>query len=105
MDSADIAIIGGGIVGLASAFRITERFPDKKVIVIEKETSVGAHQSGHNSGVLHSGIYYKPGSLKAINCREGKLAMQAFSHGSRPGLCLIWICVWVKAAAPHSHWV
>ncbi|MAR09883.1 MAG: L-2-hydroxyglutarate oxidase [Blastopirellula sp.] len=78
MDSADIAIIGGGIVGLASAFRITERFPDKKVIVIEKETSVGAHQSGHNSGVLHSGIYYKPGSLKAINCREGKLAMQAF---------------------------
>src|SRR5215212_11646004 len=78
MDRADLAIIGGGIVGLATAYRYTERFPGERVIVLEKEAAVGQHQTGHNSGVLHSGIYYKPGSLKAINCREGKRAMEAF---------------------------
>lgn len=74
----DIAIIGGGIVGLATAFHACQRWPKKSIAVIEKEDSVARHQTGHNSGVLHSGIYYKPGSLKAINCREGKLAMQKF---------------------------
>ena len=78
MHQADVLIIGGGIVGLATAYRLTERFPDKQVIVIDKEAELGSHQSGHNSGVLHSGIYYKPGSLRAKNCRSGKLAMQAF---------------------------
>src|SRR5690606_25814158 len=79
----DVAICGGGIVGLATARRLMERFPDRRVVVFEKEAEVGLHQTGHNSGVLHSGIYYKPGSLKAINCREGKLAMEAFcrDHG------------------------
>ncbi len=75
---SDIAIIGAGIVGLATAYHFVRRFPDRSVVVLEKEPQSGEHQTGHNSGVLHSGIYYKPGSLKAINCREGKLAMQAF---------------------------
>jgi len=76
----DVCIIGGGIVGLATAYRICERFPKKKIVVLDKENSLATHQTGHNSGVLHSGIYYKPGSLKAINCRKGKLAMEEFCH-------------------------
>jgi (S)-2-hydroxyglutarate dehydrogenase len=78
MQQADVAIIGGGIVGLSTAYRLLERFPGRKVVLLEKEREVAQHQTGHNSGVLHSGIYYKPGSLRATNCREGKLAMQAF---------------------------
>lgn len=78
MPRADVAIIGGGIVGLATAYRLQERFPDLSVCLLEKEDHVAAHQSGHNSGVLHSGIYYRPGSLRAINCREGKRAMERF---------------------------
>ncbi|MEX0611710.1 MAG: L-2-hydroxyglutarate oxidase, partial [Pirellulales bacterium] len=71
-------IIGGGIVGLATAYRFLERFPDKRVIVLEKEATIARHQTGRNSGVLHTGIYYRPGSLKALNCRAGKLAMEEF---------------------------
>jgi L-2-hydroxyglutarate oxidase len=74
----DVAIIGGGIVGLATAYQVTQQFPDWQVTVIEKEASVAQHQTGHNSGVLHSGIYYRPGSLKATNCRTGKAAMERF---------------------------
>ena len=71
-------VIGGGIVGLASAWQLTQKYPGMRVTVLEKEPVVARHHTGHNSGVLHSGIYYKPGSLKARNCREGKLAMEAF---------------------------
>ena len=78
MDASDVAVVGGGIVGLATALQITRRWPGRTVQVFEKEREVGQHQSGCNSGVLHSGIYYAPGSLKAINCRTGKLAMEAF---------------------------
>ncbi len=78
MQDSDVVIVGGGVVGLATAWNLSEQFPDKKVVVIEKETSLAHHQTGHNSGVLHSGIYYKPGSLKATNCREGKIAMEKF---------------------------
>ena len=74
----DVCIIGGGIVGLATAYRLSTRFPNRKIVILEKETVLAKHQTGHNSGVLHSGIYYKPGSLKAINCRKGKLAMEDF---------------------------
>jgi L-2-hydroxyglutarate oxidase LhgO len=85
----DVMIIGGGIVGLATAYRLTERHPDRRVIILEKESHVAAHQSGHNSGVLHSGIYYKPGSVKAAACRAGKRAMERFceSEGIRYDLC------------------
>jgi (S)-2-hydroxyglutarate dehydrogenase len=69
---------GRGIIGLATAYQLSQRFPEKRVTSVEKEADLAQHQTGHNSGVLHSGIYYKPGSLKAINCRQGKLAMQAF---------------------------
>ena len=78
MESTDVAIIGGGIVGLAAAWRITQQLPGRKVLVLEKERDIAQHQTGHNSGVLHSGIYYKPGSLRAVNCREGKRALEAF---------------------------
>ena len=74
----DVCIVGGGIVGLATAYRLSQSHPDKKIIILEKEARLAAHQTGHNSGVLHSGIYYKPGSLKSTNCREGKKAMEAF---------------------------
>lgn len=75
---ADVAIIGGGIIGLATAYRLIERFPGKKVVILEKESRLAYHQTGRNSGVLHSGIYYKPGSLRALNCRAGKIAMEEF---------------------------
>lgn len=74
----DVAIIGGGIVGLATAYRLRERRPDASVVVLEKEEEVALHQSGRNSGVIHSGIYYTPGSLKARNCRRGKAALEEF---------------------------
>ena len=74
----DVAVIGGGIVGLATAHQLSTRYPDKKIVILEKEQTLAHHQTGHNSGVLHSGIYYKPGSMKAINCRRGKAMMEAF---------------------------
>lgn len=67
----DIVIIGGGIVGLASAYNLLKEQPGLKIALLEKESELAAHQTGHNSGVIHSGIYYKPGSLKATNCING----------------------------------
>jgi L-2-hydroxyglutarate oxidase len=67
----DITIIGGGIVGLATALRLKEQKPSLKILLLEKENEVAKHQTGHNSGVIHSGLYYKPGSLKATNCIRG----------------------------------
>jgi L-2-hydroxyglutarate oxidase len=66
-----LTIIGAGIVGLATAYKLQQKYPGIKIRILEKETQVSAHQTGHNSGVIHSGIYYSPGSLKAKNCREG----------------------------------
>jgi len=73
----DVVIIGGGIVGLATAFRLME-MTKIKIAVIEAENRLAAHQTGNNSGVIHSGLYYKPGSLKAQNCVEGREAMYQF---------------------------
>jgi L-2-hydroxyglutarate oxidase LhgO len=73
-----VAIIGGGIVGLAVGLEITRRLPHLRLLLLEKESHVGRHQSGHNSGVIHSGIYYKPGSLKAKLCVAGASAMLEF---------------------------
>lgn len=74
----DIIIIGGGIVGLATALQIKRQRPTLTVTVLEKENQVAAHQTGHNSGVIHSGLYYKPGSLKATNCIRGYWALIEF---------------------------
>src|SRR5438046_10686495 len=77
-DRYDIAIIGSGIVGLATALAITERFPRARLVILDKESKVAAHQTGHNSGVIHSGVYYKPGSYKARLCVEGARRMREF---------------------------
>src|SRR5215470_5729687 len=83
MPSADLAVVGGGIVGLATAWRFGLRYPGARVVVLEKEGGVVRHQTGHNSGVIHSGIYYKPGSAKAAGCRRGKRMLEDFcrEHG------------------------
>ena len=80
-----IAIVGGGIVGLATAYALRDRRP----VVFEKERAVGSHQTGHNSGVIHSGLYYKPGSFKAKLCVDGARRMQEFcrEHGIRYEIC------------------
>ena len=74
----DIAIVGGGIVGLATAYAILQESPDRKVVILEKEPKLALHQTGHNSGVIHSGIYYKPGSFKAAFAKQGSESMLAF---------------------------
>ncbi len=85
----DVAIIGAGIIGLATCLELCTRFPGITVVVIDKEKTVAAHQTSHNSGVIHSGIYYKPGSLKARFCTEGAAAMVRFcqEHGVDHELC------------------
>lgn len=87
--SFDIAIIGGGCVGLATAYKINSRYPHLKIAVLEKEDRVSAHQTGRNSGVIHSGIYYKPGSYKAKNCVDGRRELVAFAqkHGIKHDIC------------------
>lgn len=76
----DIAIIGGGIVGAATFYQLQRRHPSLKIILLEKESHLAAHQTGNNSGVMHSGLYYKPGSLKAKNCVEGRKALVKFAE-------------------------
>src|SRR6059036_197667 len=79
----DYCVIGGGIVGLATGMEILKKRPGSSLILLEKETKLAAHQTGHNSGVIHSGIYYRPGSLKAQTCVSGAQALVAFceQHG------------------------
>ena len=74
----DFIVIGAGIVGLSTAYKLSLAFPDAKILILEKEDRVAAHQTGRNSGVIHSGIYYKPGSYKAKNCVEGRHELVAF---------------------------
>ncbi len=82
-DRFDRVVIGGGIVGLATARALVDREPHASIAVLEKESEVGRHQTGHNSGVLHSGVYYRPGSLKARLCLEGRARLTRFvdEHG------------------------
>lgn len=74
----DLAVIGGGIVGLSTAMAVSKRFPQARIVVLEKESRWAYHQTGNNSGVIHSGIYYKPGSFKAKFCRDGSRSMVEF---------------------------
>ena len=85
----DIIIVGGGIVGLATAFKLQAQNPSKTILVLEKEKEVASHQTGHNSGVIHSGIYYKPGSYKAIKCVEGRRELMDFvrQHNIAHDIC------------------
>jgi L-2-hydroxyglutarate oxidase len=85
----DIAVIGGGIVGLASAYKIQMRYPGIRIGVLEKEKELAMHQTGHNSGVIHSGLYYRSGSYKAKNCTEGRKELIDFAaeHGIAYEIC------------------
>ena len=74
----DFIVIGGGILGMSTAWQLQQRYPGRSVVVLEKESSAAQHQTGHNSGVIHAGVYYKPGSLKARFCKEGNVATKAF---------------------------
>lgn len=78
--SFDIAIVGGGIVGAATLYQLQQRYPDRTILLIEKEKELAGHQTGNNSGVIHSGLYYPPGSLKAKNCVEGRRALVKFAQ-------------------------
>lgn len=79
----DVVVVGGGVVGLASALALLERTPGLRLTLLEKESALATHQSGHNSGVVHAGLYYVPGSLKARLCREGRAELESFcrEHG------------------------
>ena len=79
-DVYDIVVVGAGIVGLATARDLLARHPEVRLLVVEKESEVAVHQTGHNSGVLHSGLYYSPGSLKARLCRSGKALLEQFAE-------------------------
>jgi L-2-hydroxyglutarate oxidase len=85
----DIAIIGGGIVGAATFYKLQKKYPELKIALFEKEDLLADHQTGHNSGVIHSGLYYKPGSLKAKNCIQGRHELVAFAkeHGIEHDVC------------------
>lgn len=85
----DIAIVGGGIVGAATFYKVQREHPNLKIVLIEKEEMLADHQTGHNSGVIHSGLYYKPGSLKAENCKKGRLELVEFAkeHGIDHDVC------------------
>src|SRR5438876_20260 len=85
----DCAIIGGGIVGLSVAMHLAQQQPGIRLLVLEKEAQLATHQSGRNSGVVHSGIYYRPGSLKARFAREGNRSMITFckTHGITHEVC------------------
>lgn len=76
----DYLIVGGGIVGTATAYKLSEKYPEKSIALLEKERGLGMHQTGRNSGVIHSGIYYRPGSLKAENCRNGREQLVDFAR-------------------------
>ena len=75
----DFIIVGAGIIGLSTAYKLALKFPKKTILVLEKERELAKHQTGNNSGVIHSGIYYTPGSLKARNCFDGRNQLLVFA--------------------------
>lgn len=78
MSEYDVILIGGGIVGVATARKLKQRFPEARILLLEKENALAVHQTGHNSGVIHAGVYYAPGSLKADFCKNGAALTKAF---------------------------
>ncbi|HEX6872476.1 MAG TPA: L-2-hydroxyglutarate oxidase [Micromonosporaceae bacterium] len=102
---ARYVVVGGGIVGLATAYRLTQRYPQATVTVLEKEDRVAAHQTGHNSGVIHAGVYYRPGSLKAQLCRAGAKSMVEFcaEQGIPAQVCGKLIVATDPAELPRLH--
>lgn len=101
----NIAIVGGGIVGLATAWRLQQKYPGIQVMVLEKEDGVGRHQTGHNSGVLHAGLYYKPGSVKARLAVTGIRQMVAFcqEHGIAHEVCGKLVVASNQEEVPRLH--
>lgn len=101
----DLIIIGGGIVGAATMYKIQKAHPHLKLLLLEKEESLAAHQTGHNSGVIHSGIYYPPGSLKAVNCVNGRKELVEFSreHGIKHDVCGKVIVAINEEELPHME--
>ena len=75
----DFIIVGGGIIGLSTAYKLQLKFPKKSIGILEKESKIGMHQTGRNSGVIHSGIYYTPNSYKAKNCKNGREQLVKFA--------------------------
>jgi L-2-hydroxyglutarate oxidase len=103
----DIVVVGGGIVGLASAYKIFRSHPDISIAVLEKEQQIATHQTGHNSGVIHSGLYYKPGSNKAKTCTEGRKQLVSFAkeHNIDYEICgKIIVATKVKELANLEQW-
>ncbi len=80
LNKFDFIIVGGGIVGLATAYKLQVKFPKKSIAILEKESEIGKHQTGRNSGVIHSGIYYTPNSYKAKNCKNGREQLVEFAQ-------------------------
>ena len=103
MENFDLTIVGGGIVGAATFFKLQSRFPEKRIALIEKEDHLAPHQTGHNSGVIHSGLYYKPGSLKAKNCKSGRHELVAFAKefGVDHDVCGKVVVATDQAEIPH----
>ncbi len=101
----DIAIIGGGIVGAATFYKFQSRYPDLTIVLIEKEAVLANHQTGNNSGVIHSGLYYKPGSLKAKNCVAGRHELVAFAkeHSIAHDVCGKVVVATDAAELPHME--
>jgi L-2-hydroxyglutarate oxidase len=101
----DMCIVGGGIVGAATAYSFQKLYPDLNILLLEKENRPAAHQTGHNSGVIHSGIYYKPGSYKAKNCVEGKDQLISFAkeHGVKHDVCGKVIVAMEESEFPHME--
>lgn len=99
----DVAIIGGGIVGAATFYKLQKKNPNLKIVLIEKMDKLADHQTGHNSGVIHSGLYYKPGSLKAKNCIQGRHELVAFAkeYGVAHDVCGKVVVATDPAELPH----
>ena len=104
-DTYDIIVIGGGCVGIASAYKINLHYPSLKILVLEKEEKLAVHQTGRNSGVIHSGLYYKPGSYKAKNCVDGRRELVQFCKDNNVAhdICGKIIVATDAAELPHMN--